>query len=116
MLLQISYRNSERRNINLHASFFSGDGQDKRQNASPERKADDLAWSLGRDPFKITITRGMDLIVDKTYRQNNPREIAIVYEDTAINEKKIKKELRKQFKRIPFKYHFKLGQPNPLVD
>lgn len=111
MLLQISYRNGERRNINLHASFFSGDGQDKRQNASPERKADDLAWSLGRDPYKITITRGMDLIVDKTYRQNNPKEIAIVYEGQNVNEKKIKKELRKQFKLIPFSISVKLGQP-----
>ena len=115
MLLQISYRNGERRNINLHPSFFSSDSQDKKQNAGFERKADDLAWSLGRDPYKITITRGADLLMDKVYRQNNPREIAIVYPHDAVNETKIKKELRRQFKHAKFTVAVKLGEPIKLA-
>ena len=113
MLLQISYRNGERRNINLHPSFFAGDAQNKRENISPERKADDLAWTLGRDPYKITITRGADIVVDKTYRSNNPKELMPAA--FPIDEKKVKKDLRRQLKNAPFIYHFKLGEPNPLV-
>lgn len=102
MEANIVYKNGERRHIMLTSTFFMKESlvADKRTaDLSVEKRIVDLANDLGKDVFTITVFRGANTFLEKKFVRNEPPLQAIV---TKIDERDIKKKLRKQFKGVPF--------------
>lgn len=95
MQLIIKYKNGESRIINLHQEFFTA------IDCPPiSKRAEDIAYELGKDPYYIGVFRGNDPSFELKILKNMPPEP--VYTEP-INEKKIKKQLRKEFKHKPLR-------------
>lgn len=93
MLLSIKYKSGEIRNVNLTEDFFSY------YESSIFHRAIDFAFMHGADPYSITVTRGSEVVYEKTYHSNNPIQKS---KENKIDERDLKKHLRKQFKNVPF--------------
>ncbi len=94
MLLSIKYKSGAIRTVNLTEDFFTF------YEISIFHRANDFAFMHGLDPYIITVTRGNEVVYEKTYYSNSPDAVK---KEPKIDEKEIKKHLRKQFKNIPFK-------------
>lgn len=97
MQLSIKYQNGEHRILNLNAAFF--DNELNARNGSPEKRATDIAHQLGSKPYHILLSQGGRVIMDK---KNPGYEPELSYTKNAVDEKDLKKQLRKQFKSEPF--------------
>lgn len=116
MILQLEYQNGEKRNVQLHPLFFTdtiGFEKGRQSVLTPESKAIALANYLGANPYKIIIAKGGDIYMRKVNLANNPNEAFV--KTPKVDERNVKKQLRKQFKNIPFKYHYKLGEEIKLA-
>jgi len=93
MLLTIKYKSGEIRNVNLCEEFFTF------YEVSIFHRANDFAYMHGPDPYIVTVTRGNEVVYEKTYYSNSPDSVKKEYK---VDERDIKKHLRKQFKNVPF--------------
>ncbi len=93
MRLTVKYQSGEIRTVNLHPSFFGS------CEVSLAKRAVDFAHQHGFNPYRIEVLRGGDLMYEKTYRENNPIQLK---SQEKVDEKQIKKDLRNEFKRVPF--------------
>jgi L-ribulose-5-phosphate 3-epimerase UlaE len=101
MILFVKYKSGETRRVNLTEDFF------KSQDTSVHKRANDLAKAHGADIYQIYVTRGNEIVFENTYSKNAPEEA----ENNSwmnVDETKIKKTLRKQFKNVPFTQKYKL--------
>lgn len=78
--------------VNLHKSFFEN------PEVSIAQRASDLAFDGGRNPYDIQVLRGMQEDYHRIIPANIP-EKQMVY---AVDEWLIKKQLRREFKNVPF--------------
>lgn len=92
MQLIIKYQDGEVRVINLHPLFFHN------PEASVAERAGGIAHDLGARPYDIQVTRGMKEDYHRIIPANTPTP-KYVYE---VDEFLIKKQLRKEFKNVPF--------------
>lgn len=95
MILLVKYKSGESRKVNLTEEFF------KSQDSSVLRRAQDFAYMHGSDPYQILVFRGNESMVEHNIRANNPDEF-VKSPWMVVDETKVKKQLRKQFKNIPF--------------
>lgn len=93
MQLIVKYKSGERRIVNLHPDFFS-------INEIPlSKKTMDFAYEYGFEPYYVGVIRGGDIMYEVTIRKNVP----VVYpEPKKIDERKVKKILRKQHRKEKF--------------
>lgn len=96
MLLLVKYKSGETRRVNLTLEFF------KSQELSVMKRAQDFAFMHGTDPYQIFVYRGSETLAEFTYRSNAPEEKKSM-PWMVVDETKIKKQLKKQFKNVPFK-------------
>lgn len=122
MILQLEYRNGDRRTVALHPLFFvptPAFEKGKQIILTPESKAMSLAHCYGNNPYKVIISRGGEIYSEKVFAANNPKEyytaIPEATEATIRKEKDLKRALRKEFKNIPFRIKWKPGQPVPAM-
>lgn len=97
MQLNIKYQNGEHRIVNLTPAFFDNDLNSK--SGSAEKRATDIAYQLGNRPYHVVLNQSGRILMDKKYPGNEPPLVAVT---KPVNEKELKKQLRKEFKHIPF--------------
>jgi hypothetical protein len=98
-MLNVKYKSGESRNLNLHLSFFDP------CEYTISQRATDFAFMHGRDPYHVSVTRGNEILFERTYRNNVPERKAKVHK---IDERQIKKDLKKEFKNVPFTLKYKV--------
>jgi hypothetical protein len=92
MQLTINYADQSKRIINLHRTFFHA------HDVSWEERAMHLAYDTGK-PAKVELIRDGEAVMTRRVWANmifNEPEIKVV------DEREVKKDLRRQFKNIPF--------------
>ncbi len=107
MQLHIKYKNNSTRLVNLTDAFFSAKSNDKQADPGVARKATDFAYSTGTDPYYIGVFRGNVNVFETYIRKNQPDEQA-VEAFMEVDERGIKKKLRKEFKNKKFTDKVKL--------
>jgi len=104
MKLTISYKNCEQRIVNLHPTFFTSDvdvafnhknNRLEKRILTPSDKAMVLSGSFGTHPHTILLERNGSIQLNKIIRENAPAAKVMVEK---INEKKVKKDLKKECK------------------
>lgn len=107
MYLKIVYKSGEVRILRPTSDFFTSttvDKYDKKLKAmvksmtTPSEKAVAIAEDCGADPYTIYLERNGQVELDKVIRANAPVD-SVSY---TIDERKIKKQLRHEYKNIPF--------------
>jgi hypothetical protein len=93
MVLTVKYKNGEIRNTNLHPSFF------EITDFTISQRAVDFAFMHGQDPYEVKVIRGNEIMFEKTYRMNHPEKVK---SSPKVDERDLKKQLRKQFKNVGF--------------
>ena len=101
MELLIKYKNNSTRRVNLTASFFGHNLKDKVADPGVSKKALDFAYDCGTDPYYVGVFKGTTPVFETYIRKNQPDEIALE-PFMVVDEKKIKKKLRNQFKNKQF--------------
>lgn len=103
MQLQVIYKSGEQRIIHLHSSFFpsKSDFSPNEKIESYHEKAIKLAYEYGLHPYYIAVFKGGKVMFEKVNKQNKPLEFI---KEKKIDEKKVKKILRKEFKNSKFTY------------
>jgi hypothetical protein len=95
MVLFVKYKTGETRRVNLTEEFF------KSQDTSVYKRGHDFAKAHGSEIYQISVMRGNEVVFENIYSRNAPEE-ADKTPWIKVDEFQIKKNLRKQFKNVPF--------------
>lgn len=79
--------------VNLHPAFFEDN------ELSMQARVSDIAYDGGFRPFRITLTKGGDEVYFRPIQRNEP---TFGKPEQKVDERKIKRDLRREFKRKPF--------------
>ena len=94
MELIIKYKDGEYRRINLHQEFFTYTGE------SAAKRSLDIAYMHGKELSYVLLYRNGGLMYEKRFKEEE-----VPYgqkKEVTADEKQIKKQLRKEFKNVPF--------------
>lgn len=101
MPLIIKYKSGETRKVDLTNEFFSS------YDVSISKRVLDFAYMHGSDPYYIGVFRGQENVYENNIMKNVPDSIpSKIKKAYHIDEFKIKKALRKEFKNVKFTKKF----------
>lgn len=109
MQILIKYKSGEGRKINLHPYFFATNEITRKMpwisDVSVSDRAQQIAYSGGREPYYIGVFRDGVTVYELNIRANqpdifNPRRKS---KEEKIDERQVKKYLRKETKRQPLR-------------